>query len=80
MISTVFPSNYTTCMTTEYLRLCTIGKPLAFGFKMLIPTEDDVELSVDIIVIEACGRPVNNNTTFLGLFKTRQILSRDDFV
>lgn len=35
----------------EYLRLCTIvNQQLAFGFKMLIPTEEDVELSLNIII------------------------------
>lgn len=41
---------------------------------MLIPTEEDVELSLDII-IEACGRPVNNNNVFLGLFKTHFVMN-----
>lgn len=41
---------------------------------MIIPTED-VELSLDII-IEACGRPVNNNN-ILGLFKTHFVMNTD---
>lgn len=54
--------------TAEYLRLCTIvNQQLAFGFKMLIPTEEDVELSLDVIMLEAFGRPVNNNNVFLDL-------------
>lgn len=61
----------------EYLRLCTIvNQQLAFGFKMLITTEEDLELSLDSI-IEACGRPVNNNNVFLDLFKTHFVMNTD---